>query len=85
MLTAAGPLTCRRCGTSISSHMPRLRSKLRSVAVHPQSTVSSHMPLLSSKLRSVTVAEDDVITSSASSFCRACLLLPARIMDPYAN
>ena len=61
VLTAAGLLTCRSCGTSISSHMPLLRSKLKSVAV----------------------GEDDVITSSASNFCRASWV--AREVAPYAN
>ena len=41
VLTAAGLLTCRSCGTSISSHMPLLRSKLRSVTVAEDHVITS--------------------------------------------
>ena len=43
MLTAAGLLTCRSCGTSSSSHMPLLVSKLRSVLSHWRARL--HTPL----------------------------------------
>ena len=43
VLTAAGLLTCRSCGTSSSSHMPLLVSKLRSVLSHWRARL--HTPL----------------------------------------
>jgi len=41
VLTAVWLLTCRSCGTCISSHMPLLRSKLRSVTVGEDHVITS--------------------------------------------